>query len=46
MIRINGGVTLLQEGASDGIDVNLNALYVRPYLGASFEFKLWAGLNQ
>ena len=46
LVRINAGMTLLQEGGGSGLDVSLNSLYLRPFVGASVEFDLWLGLNR
>jgi hypothetical protein len=46
IFRINAGVTLLQKNVSNGLDVNLNSLLLRPFVGASFEINVWAGLSK
>lgn len=44
IMRINAGLTVLQLGESNGVDLNFNSIYIRPFIGASIEINVWAGL--
>lgn len=47
-IRLNAGATLLQndQGGNSISDLNLNRMYVRPFVGLSIELNLWLNLNR
>lgn len=47
-VRINAGATVLQsDKEKNGIgDLNLDKMYIRPFIGLSIEFNLWLGLNK
>lgn len=46
VLRINAGFTFLQKENDNGADDNFNSIYLRPFLGASFEFNVWAGFSK
>lgn len=45
MFRINAGATLLQYNNQTGID-ETDAIYLRPFIGASLEINVWAGFSK
>ncbi|QMU29776.1 hypothetical protein [Adhaeribacter radiodurans] len=47
-IRLNAGATVLQNKltSSTSTDLNLDKVYIRPFLGLSMEINLWLNLNR
>ncbi|KAA5538956.1 hypothetical protein [Adhaeribacter rhizoryzae] len=47
-IRLNAGATVLQDKqtSSTNPDINLDKLYIRPFVGLSMELNLWLNLNR
>jgi predicted DNA binding CopG/RHH family protein len=47
-VRINAGATFLQSDqlSNNLSDLNVDKIYVRPYVGLSIEFDFWIGLNK
>lgn len=47
-IRLNAGATVLQNKltSSTTTDLNLDKLYIRPFVGLSIEINLWLNLNR
>ena len=47
-IRLNAGATVLQDqlASSTNPDINLDKIYIRPFVGLSMEINLWLNLNR
>jgi hypothetical protein len=47
-IRLNAGATVLQNEltSSTSTDLNLDKIYIRPFVGLSMEINLWLNLNR
>ncbi|RDC66380.1 hypothetical protein [Adhaeribacter pallidiroseus] len=47
-IRLNAGATVLQNklNSSTNTDLNLDKVYIRPFVGLSMEVNLWLNLNR
>jgi hypothetical protein len=47
-IRLNAGATVLQDKltGSTSTDMNLDKIYIRPFVGLSLEINLWLNLNR
>lgn len=47
-LRFNAGATLLQNGVENNAisDLNIDRMYVRPFVGLSLEVNLWLNLNR
>ncbi len=47
-IRLNTGLTVLQSmnTSTDLADLDLDKLYLRPFIGLSIEFDFWLGINK
>ena len=46
MIRVNAGAALLQQAGVGTQDVDVNELYVSPFVGVSLEINFWLGLDR
>ena len=45
MLRVNAGAAILQQ-AADGNGLDLNKIYMSPFVGLSLEINLWLGLDR
>ena len=46
MVRLNAGAAVLQKATIDAQQLDINKIYLSPFVGVSLEINLWLGLER